>query len=439
MPATTRRPIGGGSSSSSALKSRNNNVNVVTTTPNTPGKQVKKLQTELEKKHEENKNLQKNINDLTSALDSLNLVKIDTSNNDVVVDEPVIDADNDDAADKKETKQKKDKNAPAPAKTAYKFFCESTRKDEGVDMRLKWKETAPEMRQVFQTMADADKARFKREQVEYGDEKEALKMYKEKKKQEHAMEFYEAHLKAQMALEKAEADKKGGKKKKTKDPDAPKRNLSSYMYFTMDKRQSIVDANPKSSIVEITSMLGAAWSKLEKGKKGKNGTKKYDDLAAKDKIRYEEEKAAYDAMISERKAQEDMEKLEQGKQEKEEAMKLFMAAREASNANNNTANQVIEDMSVVSDITTSIKSKKKKKDPNAPKHPTSAYLFFCLENRASIKTKMPTDVTQKDLLTEVGRQWKEIPDKKKEKYSKLASNDKERYAKEMEAYNASRK
>lgn len=447
MPASSRRSING---SSSALQSRNNNeMNVVA--PNTPGKQVKKLQTELEKKDAENKTLQNTINDLTSALDSLNLVKIDTANhNHIAIEEPVMEkasaAADVDTTGKKEIKQKKDKNAPVPAKTAYKFFSENTAKVEGVDIRLKWKETAPEIRQVFLKMADADKARFQRENTVYEDEQEALKLYKDKKLQEQAMEFYEAHARAQVVLQKAEAEKKG-KKKAKKDPEAPKRNLSAYMYYTMDKRESIVKANPAVPITEVVSILGTEWNKLEKGKKGKNGTKKYDDLAAKDRVRYEEEKAVYDAMIAERKIHADQEKLEHDKQEKEEAMKLLKTVREAKmvhkmnskTANQVTNNNVVEDMSIVSDITTEAKTKKKKKDPNAPKHPTSSYLYFCIENRASIKSTMSDNVSQKELLTEIGRQWKDLSDKKKKKFTNLASKDKERYGKEMEAYNASMK
>lgn len=430
------------------LQSRSNNV----APPSTPGKQVKKLQAELEKKDAENKVMKDTISELTNALDSLNLVKakIDTTNaNSGIVDNaPVPQAEDDDAATTtgKTVKTKKDKNAPVPAKTAYKFFCDNTLKVEGVDLRLKWKETEPELRQVFVMMAEADKARFLRENKVYEDEKLAMDMYKEKKKQEQAMEFYEAHLQAKAALEKAEENKKG-KKKKTKDPEAPKRNLSSYMYFTMAKRESVVKAHPEASMAEITTILGAEWNKLEKGKGGKNGTKKYDELAVKDKNRYDEEKAVYDAMIAERNAQTEQEKLEYQKQEKEEAMELLKTAREREAEILNNAKEAaslavgaanVENMSVVSDLTTEEKNKKTKKtkDPNAPKHPTSAYLYFCNENRASIKSKMVESTTQKELLTEIGRQWKELSDKKKEKYNKLATKDKERYAKEMKAYNA---
>ena len=37
------------------------------------------------------------------------------------------------------------------------------------------------------------------------------------------------------------------------------------------------------------------------------------------------------------------------------------------------------------------KKKKQKKHPQAPKHPTSAYLYFVSENRGRIKTEFPTN------------------------------------------------
>ena len=42
--------------------------------------------------------------------------------------------------------------------------------------------------------------------------------------------------------------------------------------------------------------MGERWGKLDKGKRGKNDTKKYDDLAAKDEERFDAEKAAYDVV-----------------------------------------------------------------------------------------------------------------------------------------------
>merc|ERR1711920_1121071 len=166
------------------------------------------------------------------------------------------------------------------------------------------------------------------------------------------MEFMEAHTAAQAAIEKAEAEKNKGKKAK-KDPDAPKRPMSAYMYFAMEKRGSVVKKNPEAPLTEVTKILGEMWT-VAKGKKGKNGTKKFDDMAAKDKVRYEEEKAEYDSMIETRKMESEQQKAERLEQDKEEAMNLMKALQEEEEAKNAQDEE-------------SEKKQKKKKDPNAPK------------------------------------------------------------------------
>ena len=50
-------------------------------------------------------------------------------------------------------------------------------------------------------------------------------------------------------------NKLGGKKKK--DPNAPKKPKSSFMYFSNAKRGEVKDANPDASFGEIVSTAGA--------------------------------------------------------------------------------------------------------------------------------------------------------------------------------------
>merc|ERR1712161_173250 len=98
----------------------------------------------------------------------------------------------------------------------------------------------------------------------------------------------------------------------------------------------------------------------------------------------------------------ELENVEYLKQEKKEAMEFLKTVRDANTAFSTEvakSSTTTDDMSVISDITTT-KTKKKKKDPNAPKGPTSSYLFFCNGNRAAIKLQMP-EATYKELLTEV--------------------------------------
>ncbi|RDW86557.1 high-mobility group nucleosome-binding protein [Aspergillus mulundensis] len=80
----------------------------------------------------------------------------------------------------------------------------------------------------------------------------------------------------------------GGRKKK--DPNAPKRGLSAYMFFANDNREKVRDDNPGITFGQVGKMLGEKWKALSD-----KDRKPYEDKAAADKKRYEDEKAAYQA------------------------------------------------------------------------------------------------------------------------------------------------
>ncbi|SIO73331.1 High mobility group protein homolog NHP1 [Babesia microti strain RI] len=82
-----------------------------------------------------------------------------------------------------------------------------------------------------------------------------------------------------------------GKKRAKKDPDAPKRALSSYMFFAKEKRQEIIGSNPHlaKDVATVGKMIGEAWNKLSEKDK-----EPYEKKAQNDKIRYEKEKLAYE-------------------------------------------------------------------------------------------------------------------------------------------------
>jgi len=419
-------------SSNVALQPQDPNVEPIN--PSTPGKQVRKLKAELEKKDAENEALRNNIADLNKALGGLSIANDKMSslgNNKCLIAASTTDDDG--------KKKKKDENAPIPSLTAYKYFSNATPQQEGIDMRQLWKECDPTERQKFMSMAKYDKTRYENELKFFEEEKAALALYYGKQKEDTAMEFYEAHIAAQTAIDNADATKKG-KKSVKKDPEAPKRPTSSYFYFSSEKRDAVKNKNKNASVTEISKILGEMWNKLEKGKKGKNGTKKYDDLAAKDKIRYTVEKSTYDEMIAKRKAESEQEKIDSLNKDKEEAMKLMETLKNTSNVTVPAHN---DDMSVVSDITASAsangKKPRKKKDPNAPKKNSNAYIFFTTENRNKIKASMPEGTKNTELLTEIGRKWKELPESDKVKFNIMAAKDKERYAKEMEKYKEGKK
>ena len=81
------------------------------------------------------------------------------------------------------------------------------------------------------------------------------------------------------------------------------------------------------------------------------------------------------------------------------------------------------------------KSAKKKKDPNAPKRATTSFFAYSMEMRPKIKEENP-DISFGDLGKKIGEMFRNLSAEEKEKYEAIAAKDKERYAQEMKAYKA---
>ena len=66
------------------------------------------------------------------------------------------------------------------------------------------------------------------------------------------------------------AAKKEGKKKKAKkekDPNAPKRALSAFMYYSQANRPLVKKENPDAGFGEIGKILGEQWKALDASSK----------------------------------------------------------------------------------------------------------------------------------------------------------------------------
>lgn len=90
-----------------------------------------------------------------------------------------------------------------------------------------------------------------------------------------------------MAPKKASVDG-GVTKRKRKDPNAPKRALSAFFFFSGDKRDALKAENPGISFGQVGKRLGEMWKELSDKDK-----KPYEEMAENDKKRYEAEMAAY--------------------------------------------------------------------------------------------------------------------------------------------------
>ncbi|KAI8335098.1 non-histone chromosomal protein 6 [Chlamydoabsidia padenii] len=81
-------------------------------------------------------------------------------------------------------------------------------------------------------------------------------------------------------------DVKISSKRAKKDPNAPKRGLSAYMFFSQANRNKVKEENPEASFGQLGKILGQKWKEMSDEEK-----KPYNEQAEKDKARYEAEKA----------------------------------------------------------------------------------------------------------------------------------------------------
>jgi len=175
----------------------------------------------------------------------------------------------------------------------------------------------------------------------------------------------------------------------------PKRPQSAFILFCNDERQRLMKDQPTLKFGDVGKQLGVLWRGINDKMK-----KKYQDKAAKDKKRYEEEVKEY---ISKGGDSEDLKrkKKSDGKEKKGSSKKDGGG--------------------------------KKDRDHNEPKRPPSAYLFFSKDEREKLKVEQPT-LSFGDIGRLVGERWKEVTSATKLKYQKLADEAKKKYENDLKDY-----
>jgi len=160
-------------------------------------------------------------------------------------------------------------NKPRGRMSAYAFFvqtCREEHKKKHPDESVVFAEFSKRCADRWKTMSDKEKTRF-HQMAE-----------KDKKRYESEMANY-----------KPGKNEKGGKKRKrVKDPNAPKRSLSAFFWFSNDERPKVKETLPDSTVGDVAKELGRRWNEVSPETRSK-----YEALAAKDKARYMKEVSAY--------------------------------------------------------------------------------------------------------------------------------------------------
>jgi hypothetical protein len=121
-----------------------------------------------------------------------------------------------------------------------------------------WKALSPNDKVKYETMATADKERYK----------DAMKDY--------------------VPPPSSSPTKASGKKNPTKDPNAPKRATTSFFFFSNAMRAKVKAENPSITFGELGKKIGQMFKALSPKEKSK-----YEEMAKQDKVRAKKEMSAY--------------------------------------------------------------------------------------------------------------------------------------------------
>ena len=168
---------------------------------------------------------------------------------------------------KKAKKAPKDKNAPKKNVSNWVHFCAENRekvKAENPDMKPK--EIMKELSLMWKALDEDEKAEY----------------------EEKAKEDKERYLKEKETYVPVEGTAEAEKEKKTKKkklPGEPKNAKSAWLFFCEAERKKLDKEKTKRSGKEKMAELSERWKKI----KGTKKAKKYEELAAQDKVRHKEE------------------------------------------------------------------------------------------------------------------------------------------------------
>ncbi|KAK1438500.1 hypothetical protein QVD17_04309 [Tagetes erecta] len=198
-------------------------------------------------------------------------------------------------------------------------------------------------------------------------------------------------------------DKDQGKNKK-KSGTETKKPATPYIMWCKEHWTEVKKENPEAEFSEVANILGAKWKTLTPEEK-----KPYEE-------KYQTEKAVYLKIVGNEKRENEAMKLLEEEQKQKMAMELLeqylQFKQEAEKDSDNKKN-------------------KKEKDPLKPKRPESAYFLFMNERRAALIAENKSVV---EIAKITGEEWKNMTEKQKAGYEKVAKKKNEKYIQEMESY-----
>lgn len=239
-------------------------------------------------------------------------------------------------------------------------------------------EMPPAEKEAWNQRAEADKARFLHELANY-----------------IPPLGYDAKGDATNALSHATPKRRGASSastnKSTRDPNAPKRNMSAYLLYQNCMREQFKAHNPGMTFGQLAKYTSYMYKCLSQEEK-----QRWEAHSAQDKARYEAEMTTYTPP----------------------------PGYDATG-------------SVVEDRRLNKKYMKKHKDPDQPKRARGSFVFFTFDMRPKVMEEYP-GIKFVEMGVILGKRWRALTTEDKQKYEEMAQDDKLRFNKEMEKYQLTR-
>ncbi|KAK1286234.1 High mobility group B protein 6 [Acorus calamus] len=259
-----------------------------------------------------------------------------------------------------------------------------------------------------------------------GEEQERLQA---ELKKLHKIKEFKPTLSLSLIQTLKDTEQENEKKKKKKDGSEMKKPSPAYILWCKDQWNEIKKENSSIEFKEMSNILGAKWKNLSTEEK-----KPYEE-------KYQAEKEAYLQIIGKEKREKEAMKLLEDEQKQKSAMELLE-----------------QYLNFKQDSEKETKKKKKEKDPLKPKQPPSAFFVFSNERRPvllkenknilevakhSVNPVIGYSITLRRYSLNVidlqiaklaGEEWKNMTEKERAPYEKIAKKQKEDYLQKMELY-----
>ncbi|CAG8671889.1 11625_t:CDS:2, partial [Acaulospora colombiana] len=210
-----------------------------------------------------------------------------------------------------------------------------------------------------------------------------------------------------------------------------KRPMNAFLIFNKEMRPKVLEMNPNMTVAEISKTIGENWRGMSEEER-----ERYLQRARDLKNEFHE---THPDFVYTRRSKAELAAAGHHSYSK----KRSSSQRDESDSEDEQRVQHQNNHHEGSSSTSPVKDprgrkKKRSRHPTAPKHPMSGFLFYALEMRPHIAEQNPGS-TVGPISKIIAGHWKNLTPEQRKPWEKKASDDKARYAREMETYLQSQK